>query len=247
MRQNRSSKWTSTYERRIRPGEIGLRILFAVTLGLALLSVSVSPVKETVLAKESAKGETSHITAGKAEAAWEKSKGARATEPKQPKTQIMTSKNGDPAEKINPAELPKTQVLSGSAVYEKGRQIKWQVVCTGGNCGAGNVTYLLGELGDRYMCGTVGQTAVGPGTSPSYEMNSGFWQHFLGGFLRGDANGDGIINLEDVIYLVNYLYKGGLSPSPLEAGNCNCDEVLDVGDVIFLINYLLKDGPRPSC
>ena len=66
-------------------------------------------------------------------------------------------------------------------------------------------------------------------------------------FTRGDCNGDGIIDLGDVVYLINYLYKGGLPPEPLEAGDANCDGVVDLGDVVYLINYLFKGGPPPSC
>ncbi len=65
-------------------------------------------------------------------------------------------------------------------------------------------------------------------------------------FIRGDCNGDRIIDLGDAVYLVNYLYKGGPSPDPLESGNCNCDETVDLGDVIHLLNFLFKSGPAPG-
>ena len=64
---------------------------------------------------------------------------------------------------------------------------------------------------------------------------------------RGDANGDRTIDIGDVVYLINYLYKGAPPPNPLEVGNCNCDGVVDLGDVVFLINYLFKEGPPPDC
>lgn len=67
------------------------------------------------------------------------------------------------------------------------------------------------------------------------------------GLWRGDANLDGTIDLGDVVYLVNYLYKGGSAPDPLTVGDCNCDETVELGDVIHLINYLFKDGPPPDC
>jgi len=66
-------------------------------------------------------------------------------------------------------------------------------------------------------------------------------------FFYGDANGDGVIDLGDVLYLINYLYKGGTAPDPLEAGDCNCDGVVDLGDVLYLISYLYKGGPAPDC
>lgn len=63
----------------------------------------------------------------------------------------------------------------------------------------------------------------------------------------GDLNGDGSIDIGDVVFSINYLYKSGPAPDPLEIGDCNCDQVVDLGDVVYLINYLFKDGPLPSC
>jgi len=65
-------------------------------------------------------------------------------------------------------------------------------------------------------------------------------------FLCGDANKDGIVDVGDVVYLINYLFKSGPSPVPiLKAGDVSGDGVVDVGDVVYLINYLFKQGPAP--
>ena|GEM_PF-1025429 len=61
----------------------------------------------------------------------------------------------------------------------------------------------------------------------------------------GDANGDGEVNIGDVVYLVSYLYKSGPAPSPAPAGDVNCDDLINVGDVVYLVNYLFKGGPPP--
>jgi len=66
-------------------------------------------------------------------------------------------------------------------------------------------------------------------------------------YISGDCNSDAIMDLEDVLYLINYLYKGGPAPDPLEAGDASCDGVVDLEDVLYLINYLYKSGPVPSC
>jgi len=66
-------------------------------------------------------------------------------------------------------------------------------------------------------------------------------------YVTGDANGDGVIDLADVVYLVNYLYKGGDPPVPVEAGDANCDGVVDLADVVYLINYLYRGGDPPPC
>lgn len=66
-------------------------------------------------------------------------------------------------------------------------------------------------------------------------------------FDYGDANNDGIIDLGDAIYVLNYLFKGGPEPDPFEAGDANCDLVVDLADAIWLLNYLFKAGERPPC
>jgi hypothetical protein len=65
-------------------------------------------------------------------------------------------------------------------------------------------------------------------------------------FLRGDANNDQQIDLADVIYLLNYLFKAGPTPSPFLSGDANNDGQVDISDAIYLLNYLFKQGPPPS-
>jgi len=64
---------------------------------------------------------------------------------------------------------------------------------------------------------------------------------------RGDANGDGVIDPADVVYLISYLFRDGPAPDPYEAGDCNCDGVVDPGDIVYLLNYLFRGWPPPSC
>jgi aminopeptidase N len=64
-------------------------------------------------------------------------------------------------------------------------------------------------------------------------------------FLRGDANGDSKVSVSDVVYIINYLFKEGPPPSPLDKANTNCDGTIDIADIVYLINYLFKSGPPP--
>jgi len=66
-----------------------------------------------------------------------------------------------------------------------------------------------------------------------------------GKYLRGDANGDKRVTISDVVYIVNYLFRGGPAPAPFLAGDVNCDGAVTITDVIYLINYLFKWGPGP--
>ena len=78
-------------------------------------------------------------------------------------------------------------------------------------------------------------------TSPPTEVTTVcIWQ-------RGDANGDGVINIADVVYLLNYLFLSGSAPDPLWLGDANCDGVVNIADVVYLLNYLFGGGPPPGC
>jgi outer membrane protein assembly factor BamB len=66
-------------------------------------------------------------------------------------------------------------------------------------------------------------------------------------FLDGDANGDGTVDVGDVVYLISYQYKSGPAPNPVEVGDANCDGIVNIGDVVYLVSYLYKNGPPPSC
>jgi len=65
-------------------------------------------------------------------------------------------------------------------------------------------------------------------------------------YIRGDANFDQQIDLGDVIYLINYLYKDGPPPLPFFSGDVTGDMMVDISDVVYLINYLYREGPPPE-
>ena len=64
--------------------------------------------------------------------------------------------------------------------------------------------------------------------------------------LRGDVNKDSKRNLTDIIFLVNYIFKGGAAPNPAEIGNVNCSAGLpNLTDIIYMVNYVFKGGQAP--
>ena len=65
-------------------------------------------------------------------------------------------------------------------------------------------------------------------------------------FIVGDANGDEVVDVADVMYLINYLFLAGPAPDPLEAGDANSDGVVDIADTMYLINYLFIGGSPPG-
>jgi hypothetical protein len=74
-----------------------------------------------------------------------------------------------------------------------------------------------------------------------------FLLHIIGHYDCGDANSDGQPNVGDAVFLINYIFKGGPGPEPLEAGDANCDGDVNVGDAVFLIAYVFSGGAEPCC
>jgi hypothetical protein len=58
----------------------------------------------------------------------------------------------------------------------------------------------------------------------------------------GDVNFDGRSTVADVVWLINYLFKGGPPPSYMPAGDVNTDGKISISDVIYYINYFYKGG-----
>ncbi|TFH65586.1 MAG: hypothetical protein E4G91_01935 [Candidatus Zixiibacteriota bacterium] len=64
-------------------------------------------------------------------------------------------------------------------------------------------------------------------------------------YVFGDASGDGNIDISDAVYMISYIFSGGLPPDPLLAGDANCDGALDISDVVYLIAYIFSGGAAP--
>ncbi len=66
-------------------------------------------------------------------------------------------------------------------------------------------------------------------------------------YLCGDINGYNKINLEDIIHLVNFIFKDSTRPVSLWAADANGDGYVSLGDIIYLVNYVFKGGLKPKC
>lgn len=64
-------------------------------------------------------------------------------------------------------------------------------------------------------------------------------------FDRGDADDNSEINVADLSYLVDYLFKGGPEPNCSAEGDANGDGIILVDDLVLLVDYLFKGGLPP--
>ncbi len=96
-------------------------------------------------------------------------------------------------------------------------------------------------------------SAVISGTYLNYTSIIGAYPpHFVSGGVAvatpkwGDANRDDKVTISDVIFLINYLFKGGPQSNPSYMGDANCDHSVTISDVVYLVSYLFKGGPAPG-
>ncbi len=71
-------------------------------------------------------------------------------------------------------------------------------------------------------------------------------------FVRGDMDGNGFLNLTDAVFILNFLFLGGATPSCFEACDVDNNGILQLTDGIFMLNFLFLGGeaipaPRDRC
>jgi len=64
-------------------------------------------------------------------------------------------------------------------------------------------------------------------------------------FLRGDPNGDAMIDVSDTIFLLLYVFGEGTEPNCLDAGDVNDDSLIDVADPIYVLDALFASAAPP--
>jgi hypothetical protein len=64
--------------------------------------------------------------------------------------------------------------------------------------------------------------------------------------LRGDANSDDQVNINDASYINSYLFSGGAAPPCMNQADINNDGVVNISDSSHLLNWLFNGGPAPA-
>jgi PKD repeat protein len=120
--------------------------------------------------------------------------------------------------------------------------------------GEGEIAKLYFEIGTDAQCGqssAVDTSIIGSHAIRLSNSNVAYSPYVRDGEvivetdLRGDADNSGGHDMLDILFLVNYLYKGGPEPVTLRAGDANADGNVNMLDILYLIAYLYKGGPPP--
>ncbi len=71
------------------------------------------------------------------------------------------------------------------------------------------------------------------------------WSFSACGEIHGNTNGIGDIDIDDVVYLIAYIFSAGTPPVPYWRGDADCDSEVDIDDAVFLIDYIFGGGTEP--
>ncbi|MFH2054390.1 MAG: dockerin type I domain-containing protein [bacterium] len=80
--------------------------------------------------------------------------------------------------------------------------------------------------------------------TPQY-VDCGTADVHLQGYLCGDADFDGLANITDAVYIINYIFNSGPEPTPYAAGDVNCDTIVNITDAVYLISWIFGGGSGP--
>jgi hypothetical protein len=67
----------------------------------------------------------------------------------------------------------------------------------------------------------------------------------IASYICGDANGSNDVDIDDAVFLVNYIFSGGLPPVVYDTGDVDCSGNIDIDDVVYIIKYIFSGGPPP--
>lgn len=56
--------------------------------------------------------------------------------------------------------------------------------------------------------------------------------------ISGDINFDGVVDISDLVFFVDYFFFNGPIPQPIEAGDVNRDGQVDIGDLVVLVERM---------
>jgi hypothetical protein len=127
---------------------------------------------------------------------------------------------------LNPITLTAEPILTGAAMVDSG---------TGG--GAYFYTPVIADVGTiKQVSFIASDGSLADTITTNYRILS---------FMRGDSDGDLKYTINDVVYLVSYLFRSGPAPSPIEAGDANRSGSVNINDITYMVNFLYKSGPKP--
>lgn len=153
---------------------------------------------------------------------------------------------------VNACPIPVIVTQPAGAVIAAGATLTLTVNATG----ATSYQWYTGASGvttSPVAGGTAASITVSPAVVTAYwvrvsnacgsaNSNPALVNNGVGG-VRGDANGNASVGVDDIFYLISFLFSNG--PGPAGLADTNANGSIGVDDIFYLINYLFSGGPAP--
>lgn len=68
---------------------------------------------------------------------------------------------------------------------------------------------------------------------------------FSAGYRCGDANRDHRIDVGDAVFLINYIFAGGVAPTDFADADVDCNGRINIADCVLMINFIFAGGAVP--
>ena len=81
--------------------------------------------------------------------------------------------------------------------------------------------------------------------TPYYNEDGENWQEYEGNdSVKGDVNGDGVVNVTDIVATVNYIMEKPSDGFNKEAADLNGDGEINVTDIVKMVTIIMSGGSR---
>jgi hypothetical protein len=109
------------------------------------------------------------------------------------------------------------------------------------------------ELGSTTGMITGAPTETGPfsftvkAQDNAYHVQQADYDLFVntGSYLPGDADASGAVDVDDAVYLINYIFAEGPAPVPMNSGDSDASCEINIDDVVYVVIYVFSGGPAP--
>ncbi len=64
-------------------------------------------------------------------------------------------------------------------------------------------------------------------------------------YVCGDANGDEVVNVADLVWIISYVFGGGPESDPYLAADASCNGRVNIGDAGYIMDYVFMGGDVP--
>lgn len=146
---------------------------------------------------------------------------------------FLDNDNNMPANEDTEALAFRFDVVDGTTATET------EVLFLDGGKGSGQAVHnVITANGTADVPETVGAVISLDGSAPFLPQ--------VGPFLRGDSNGDGILDIADPRHTLSWLFLGSAPPRCLDAADANDDGRIDVSDSVATLQFLFTGGKAPA-